>query len=240
MEPPLGYREYVASLGLGTMCTDLIVRMPDEIRTPSREDDDLYWGVFEGACERVSTPDNIAGLDSSDFKEAIVFAYTDAEAPIYFATRARGSRLFEHAEGLTFEIENGFFGLVERHIAERELTFPFFEPKNGRRRMRQLSIRSEIGRTGFVEALARRWGRESIRCPCISSDDLYPDYFVSTIEGYFELHLDLRNTRLPGNSFFVRASYDIDSEADFADFVQPLLLPGGGPYDCSGEPFWLP
>jgi hypothetical protein len=187
-----------------------------------------------------SHPRNKAELDSTDFERAIVFGYAQAEAPIWFATPARAARLFEHVKGETFEVENGFFGLVDRCAAGQQDEFPFFEPKNGRRRMRQLYIRSEVGRTGFVEAMARRWGRESLRCSGRSDDELFPDYFVPAIEGHLELHLDPRYNRLPGDSFFVRATYDIDSEADLAAFVEPLLLPGGGPHEFTGEPFWLP
>lgn len=240
MELPIGYSEYATSLGLGTMCTFLVVKMPNQIRTPAKEDEEFYRELFVLAGEHASDSGNVAGLDSTDFEHATVFAYASAEAPIWFATRTRGPRLFEYVEGDTFEIENGFFGLVEHCAAGQQHEFPFFEPKNGRRRMRQLYIRSGIGRTGFVEAMARRWGRDGLRCSGSSNDELYPHYFVSAIEGHIELHLDPQYNRLPGDSFFVRACYDIDSEADLAAFVEPLLLPGGGPHEFTGEPIWEP
>lgn len=236
MELPIGYREYIASFGPGTMCTFLVVETPNQIRNPDAEDEKYYREIFDLAGQYASVTDNIAGLDSADFERAVVFAYASAEEPIWFATRTQGARLFEHADGGTYEIENGFFGLVERCTAGQQHEFPFFEPKNGRRRMRQFYVRSGVGRTGFVEALARRWGRDSLRCSC--REEFYPLYFVTAIEAYIELHLDPQYNRLPGDSFFVRASYDIDSEADLAAFVEPLLLPGGGPYEFIGEPSW--
>ena len=235
MELPIGYREYVTSFGLGTMCTFLVAKMPSQIRNPEREDEEFYRQVFAYAGEHASNPGNLAGLDSSDFEHASVFAYANAESPIWFATRTRGARLFEYTECGTFEIENGFFGLVERCTAGQQHEFPFFEPRNGRRRMRQLYVRPGVGRTGFVEAMARRWGRDNLRCSRSSEAEYYPHYFVPAIEGHIELHLDPQYNRLPGDSFFVRACYDIDSEADLAAFVEPLLLPGGGPHELMGE-----
>jgi hypothetical protein len=131
-----------------------------------------------------------------------------------------------------------FFGLVERCTAGQQHEFPFFEPRNGRRRMRQLYVRPGVGRAGFVEAMARRWGPDTLRCSRSTQGELYPHYFEAAIEGHIELHLDPQYPRLPGDSFFVRACYDIDSEAELAAFVEPLLLPGGGPHEFMGEPIW--
>ncbi|HQR09005.1 MAG TPA: hypothetical protein PLN21_19440 [Gemmatales bacterium] len=182
--------------------------------------------------------DNVARLNAAEYDCAKVFAYASAEAPIWFSTPTQGVRLFEYAEGRTCEIENGFIGLVERCTVGQEHDFPFFEPNNGRRRMRQLYIRPGVGRTGFADALARRWGRDTVRCSRNSPDDLHPTYFVSAIEAYIELSLGPKQG-IPSDSFFVRASYDVDSEVDFSAFVEPLLLPGGGPYESLGEPFWF-
>jgi len=238
MTLPIGYSEYVTSLGLGTMCTFLVVRMPNDIRIPARKDEEYYREVFAVAGKYASDSGNVAGLDSTEFERATVFAYAASEAPIWFATPTRGPRLFEHVEGDTYEIENGFFGLVGRVADGQHHDFPFFEPKNGRRRMRQLYIRPGVGRTGFVDAMAGRWGRDGVRCSRSAKEELYPYYFVQAIETHIELHLDPQYNRLPGDSFFVRACYDIDSEADFASFVEPLLLPGGGPHEFTGEPIW--
>jgi hypothetical protein len=238
MELPIGYREYVTSFGLGTMCTFLVVKMPSQLRNPDRGDEEHYREVFRFAGEYASDSGNVAGLDPTEFERATVFAYANAEAPIWFATRTRRARLFEHVEGDTFEIENGFFGLVERCTAGQHHEFPFFEPRNGRRRMRQLYVRPGVGRTGFVEAMARRWGPDTLRCSRSAQGELYPHYFVAAIEGHIELHLDPQYSQLPGDSFFVRACYDIESEAELAAFVEPLLLPGGGPHEFTGEPIW--
>ena len=239
MELPIGYREYATSLGVGAMCTFLVVKPPNQIGSPASKDEEFYRALFAEDDENASDARNVAGLDSIDFQHATVFAFAAAEAPIWFATRTRGPRLFEYVKGDTFEIENGFFGLVARCAAGQQHEFPFFEPKNGRRRMRQLYVRPGVGRSGFVEAMARRWGSDSLRCSRSSKDELYPHYFVPAIEGHIELHLDPEYNRLPGDSFVVRACYDIDCEADFAAFVEPLLLPGGGPYEYTGEPIWL-
>lgn len=238
MELPIGYREYIASFGPGTLCTFLVVKTPSQIRNPDTQDEKYYREVFGLAGQYASESGNVAGLDSTEFESATVFAYASAEAPIWFATRTQGARLFEYVEGDTFEIANGFFGIVERCTAGQQHEFPFFEPCNGRRRMRQLYVRSGVGRTGFVEALVGRWGRDSLRCSRSSKEELYPVYFVAAIEAYIELHLDPQYNRLPGDSFFVRVCYDIDSEDDLAAFVEPLLLPGGGPHEFMGESPW--
>src|SRR5262249_55975296 len=110
MELPIGYREYVTSLGLGTLCTFLVVKMANQIRNPERRDEEYYREMFAHAGQHASKPWNAARLHSTDFERATVFAYADAEAPIWFATPTQGTRLFEHVEGDTVEIENGFFG----------------------------------------------------------------------------------------------------------------------------------
>jgi hypothetical protein len=101
--------------------------------------------------------------------------------------------------------------------------------------MRVLAVRPGVGRDGFLAAMARRWGRDSLRCSRPAPDELYPHYFVPAIEGHIELLLDARQNRLPPGCFHVRARYDIDSEPDVAAFVEPLLLPGGTPVDYLGE-----
>ncbi|MFO0964071.1 MAG: hypothetical protein U0793_00605 [Gemmataceae bacterium] len=241
MELPIGYREYATSFGPGTMCTFLVVYMPSQIAKPDKRDEMHYRDVLAVAARYASDPGNVAGLDSTDFARAKVLAYASAERPLWLATPTQGSRLFEHADGDTFEIENGFFGLVERCADGQGHEFAFFEPNNGRRRMRQLYVRPGVDRAGFVEAMARRWGSNTLRCSRPSKEELYPHYFVHAIEAHIELHLDPQYPKLPSGSFFVRASYDADSEADFAAFVEPLLLPGGGPHECAGDkPTWLP
>jgi hypothetical protein len=170
-----------------------------------------------------------------DVEQAIIFAYAAAEAPIWIASRRTGARLFEQVEGDLFEIRDGVFGLVEHCTASQQHEFPFFEPMNGRRRMCQFYVRPGVGRVGFVESMAQRWGRESLRCSRSARDELFPHYFVPAIEGHIELYLDPQYNRLPGDSFFVRARYDIDSEAELAAFAEPLLLPGGGPHDYVGD-----
>jgi hypothetical protein len=110
MELPVGYREYVTSLGLGTMCTFLVVKMPSQIRNPDKQDEEFYREVFALAGEYASEPGNVAGLDSTDCAGATFLAYAAADAPIWFATPTHGPRLFEHVEGDTFEIANGLFG----------------------------------------------------------------------------------------------------------------------------------
>lgn len=239
MQLPPGYREYATSLGRGTMCTFLVVRMPGQIRNPDSQEERFCREVLAYAGQDADEPGNVAGLETTEFEQATVLAYASAEAPIWFATPTRGTSLFENVAGETMEIEDGFFGLVKRCAAGQHHAFPFFEPNNGRRRMRQFCVRSGVGRTGFVEAMGQRWGQDTVRCSRITDAELYPHYFVPAIEGHIELHLDPQYNRLPGDSFFVRVCYDIDSEADLAAFAEPLLLPGGGPHERTGVPFWL-
>ena len=234
MELPLGYREFVTAFGPGALSDFLVVNMPSEIRNPES---------YRGKCDRerlalvaqwhredkrdcVLTPD--------DIEEAAVFAYASAESPIWIASRRLGPRLFDQVDDDVVEIPEGFFGLVELCTSRQRHEFPFFEPRNGRRRMRVFAVRAGIGRDGFVDSMARRWGREGMRCSRTAGDELYPHYFVPAIEGHIELLL-AKHDRLHPDWFTVRARYDIDSEADLAAFVEPLLLPGGGPHDFIGE-----
>jgi hypothetical protein len=237
MELPLGYREYVTAFGPGTMSDFLVAKMPSKISSPDSREQKRNREILALVAQSYRERDCECGLEPEDIEQAIVFAYASAEAPIWIATRRLGTRLFEQVEGDVFEIRDGFYGLVEKCTAGQQHDFPFFEPRNERRRMRQLCVRPGVGRSGFVEAMARRWGRAHLRCSRSSKDELYPHYFVAAIEGHIELHLDPQYNRLPGDSFFVRARYDIESEADLATFVEPLLLPGGGPHDSIG-PSW--
>jgi hypothetical protein len=234
MELPLGYREYVTAFGRGTMSYFLVVKMPSEIRSPDSREEKRNRELLAWVAQSYRQRESECGLVPEDIEQAIIFAYASAEAPIWIASRGLGTRLFEQVEGDVFEIRDGFYGLVEHCTAGQRHEFPFFEPRNGRRRMRQLYVRAGVGREGFVEAMARRWGHANLRCSRNSKDELYPHYFVAAIEGHIELHLDPQYNRLPGDSFFVRACYDIDGEADLAAFVEPLLLPGGGPHEFIG------
>ncbi len=110
-----------------------------------------------------------------------------------------------------------------------------FEPRNGRRQMCIFAVRSGIGRDGFVTAMARRWGRDSLRCSRTAGDELYPHFFVPAIEGPIELLLDPDHGRLPPDCFLVRARYDVDGEPDVAAFVDAVVPPGGSPSDYLGE-----
>lgn len=237
MDLPLGYREYVTAFGPGTMSDFLVVNMPDKIRNPDSRVEKRNRENLAYVAQSYRERDCECGLEPEDIEKAIVFAYASAEAPIWIASRRLGTRLFGQVEGDVFEIHDGFYGLVEKCTAGQQHQFPFFEPSNERRRMRQLYVRPGVGRGGFVEAMARQWGRAHVRCSRTNSDELYPHYFVAAIGGHIELHLDPQYNRLRGDSFFVRARYDIESEADLAAFVEPLLLPGGGPYEFLG-PSW--
>jgi len=238
MDLPIGYRDYVTSFGPGTLCNYLIVTMPNEILNPPTWLEKTNRDILAYIELCVTRPDDQSGLTPADIEQALIFAYASAEAPIWCATRTRGTRLFEHVEGDSSEIRDGFYGLVERCTAQQQHEFPYFEPRNGRRRMRQLNVRSGVGREGFVDAMVRRWGRESLRCSRSKKDELFPVYFLSAIEGCIELHLDPQYNQLPADSFFVRARYDIDSEMEFAACVEPLLLPGGGPHEFIGDAPW--
>jgi hypothetical protein len=98
--------------------------------------------------------------------------------------------------------------------------------------MRVCAVRPGVVQEGFVEAMPRRWGLETLRQS--RTDSTNPYYFVPAIEGLFELLL-WKPTGLPPGCFYVRARYDIDFEGELAAFVEPLLLPGGGPDDFIGD-----
>jgi hypothetical protein len=237
MELPTGYREYVTSFGRGRLSYFLLVNTPNEIRNPPSYigESDRKWLAQLAQWNKQDNRESI--MTPEDIERAVVFARADSERPMWIATARLGPRLFEQVDGDIFEIRDGFFGLVERCTSGQHHEFPFFEPFNGRRRMRQFYVGPGIGRKGFVEAMGRRWGRENLLCSR-NSEHPYPIYFMSAIEGQFDLHLDPNDpdyNRLPGDSFFVRARYDLDSEADLTAFAEPLLLPGGGPHEFIGE-----
>jgi hypothetical protein len=234
MELPAGYREFVTSFGSGAVCDFLVVTMPNEIREPhGRGEGDAERLALVAECYREEKREGV--LTPKDVEEAVVFARASAERPIWIASRGLGPRLFEEVDDEIVEVPEGFFGLVPLCTSRQGHEFPFFEPYNGRRRMRVFAVRAGVGRAGLVDSLARRWGREGLRCSRTAGDELYPHYFVPAIEGHVELLLDTSQNRLPAGSFYVRARYDSDSEPDVAAFAESLSLPGGSPGNYLGE-----
>jgi hypothetical protein len=234
MDLPVGYREFVTSFGRGTLCDFLVVNMPNEIRDPHRPGE-LDRERLAYVAKRYKEEKRECVLTPKDIEEAVVFARAAAESPIWIACRRLGPRLFEQVEDWVVEVPEGIVGLVGRCTSGQGHEFPFFEPRNGRRRMRIFAVRTGVGRDGLVDSMARRWGHEGLRCSRTASDELYPHYFVPAIEGQVELLLDARHNRLPADSFYVRARYDIDSDPDVAAFSESLLLPGGSPGGYVGE-----
>ena len=237
MELPVGYQDYITTFGAGTLSYILMVRTPDEIRNPTDRDRTFYREMIAYAAKECASNTDQIDLSPSDIERGTFFARESAEAGLWFAVPSQGTRLFEFISGDIFEIENGFYGLVDRETEGQQHEFPFFEPRNGRRRMRQLYVRPGIGRNGLVQAMVKRWGQDSVRCSRTGEDELDPHYFVSPIEAHLDVQLE-QSSQLPQGAFFVRAHYSIDSEADFANWVEPLLLPGGGPHECVQDNSW--
>jgi hypothetical protein len=233
MELPLGYREFITSFGPGTVSDILCVNTPREITGPSRQREDNRYRLAVVAQWRREQTEECA-LTPDDIEQAIVFAWAAAETPIWIASRRIGPRLFEQGDDYVAEVPQGFFGLVELCTDRQNHTFPFFEPRNGRRRMRVFAVRPAIGRDEFVAAMAGCWGRDSLRCSRPAREELHPHYFVPAIEGHVELLL-APSSLLPSGGFFVRARYDIDSEAEVTEFAASTSLPGGTSSNYLGD-----
>lgn len=224
MNLPLGYHDFVTTLGPGELCDFLLVNMPDEIRNPSPHSHGR--AVLDWFAQLLREENRSDILTPEDVEKGVVFAYS-AERPLFIASRRLGPRLFELCDDWIVEIAQGFFGLVDLCASWTRHDFPFFEPHNGRRKTRGFDIRAGIGRHGFLDAVTRRWGNEGLRRSRQAADEEYPNLFVPAIGGRFELFLDPKYNRLPPDCFFVRAKYDTDHEADVAAFVESVLLPGG-------------
>jgi hypothetical protein len=222
-ELPIGYREYVTTLGTGSVCDFLYVNMPKESKEPRYKLAEYLSGWWFPEL-----------FTRHEWDEAIIFALTD-QRPLFFSSPRFSPQLVQLCDDWIQETPNGFYGLVDLCASWMRHDFPFFEPNNGRRRMRVFAVRPSIGHDGFVDSMARRWGLEGLRCSRTASDELYPHFFVAAIEGHIELLLDASHNRLPPDCFYVRARYDIDSEPDVAAFVEAMSLPGGSPSDYLGE-----
>jgi hypothetical protein len=223
MQLPVGYVEYVTTLGPGELCDFLHVKMPKEINGAPYNRKmllELAAHFRQGAWHSDL-------LSVEDLEEAFVFA-SSAERPLYLACRRLGPLLFELCDDWTQAMPNGFFGLVDQVTVSMRHDFPFFEPWNGRRKMRGFAVRAGFGLDGFLDAVAGRWGREGLQVSRRTGDEAsYPHLFIPAIEGQFGLYLDTAYTRLPAGCFFVRATYDIASEREVAAFVASVFLPGG-------------
>jgi hypothetical protein len=105
--------------------------------------------------------------------------------------------------------------------------FPFFEPWDDRHRHRGFDVRPGLGLEGFVGKIKSRWGETGLRRSRTGEGEMVPNLFVRPIEARFVLYMDKEETGLPADSFHVVASYDMDSEAEVAAFVESVLMPGG-------------
>src|SRR5262249_26471980 len=139
-------------------------------------------------------------FSSQDLENAVVFA-TSAERPLYLGSRKFAANLFELVDDAILEVPDGFFGLVNKCARAMNNAFPFFEPGNEGRKPRGFEVRPDFGEEGFVNLIARRWGREGLRRSRTADGELWPNFFVPAIEGRFELFLDSSHTRLPPRMF---------------------------------------
>jgi hypothetical protein len=225
---PIGYREYLTTLGHGELCDLLRVATPGQVRKDLAEQwlrESMVEGVTNGWW-------NPGVLLPEDMKTAVVFAGS-AEGDLYVGCRRFGSQLFElprHSECIC-PIADGLWGAVEQSVRRMVHDFPFFEPwDDGRRRHRGFDVRSGLGAFGFIGEIERRWGQGGFRRSRTSPTEMHPNVFVRGIEGRFVMYLeDLRppKYRLPEGCFSAVASYDVANEDEMSDFVQSVLRPGG-------------
>jgi hypothetical protein len=223
---PAGYREYLMELGRGELCDFLRVRAPREVLRSLNQDRESRhaWAELlrEGLCESDA-------LTDEDVAEAIVFA-TSAEGDDYFCCPRFGPELFElpRHDDVIASVPDGFVGAVRLSVERMQHDFPFFEPwDERRRRYRGFDVRPGLGLEGFLERVKGRWGEAGLRRSRTGADEMMPNLFIRPIEARFVLYMDKEDTGLPADAFHVVASYDTDAEADLADFVESVLMPGG-------------
>ncbi len=220
---PIGYREYVTTLGDGELCDLLRVNVPQKV---APEHPDIRATLAEALREGNLESDR---LSEDDLEESISFA-TSSNADFYVCCPRFGSDLFEIPRlfGTITHLPGGFVDAVNLSVERENHDFPFFESRsNTCRRLRCFDVKPRIGLDGFIARIEYQWGEFGLLRSPKGEDELYPSLFIRPIEARFSVYLDNDHTRLPGDCFHVVASYDISNEGEVASFVESVLMPGG-------------
>lgn len=182
---PLGYREYLITLGVGTFCEKLEVQRPSQIE-PELD----YWrkefvpiaveeGFWEDGCL----------LTGEEMAESVFFA-TNSEGDKFVACPSKGGVVFElpRHESKMRLLKQGFLRPFECALgAQNRFQFPFFRPDNCRGCMAQLILRADADPREVWTLVEKTWGK-NIRV--VEGDPTTPDQtiaFVKAIQGGVKL-----------------------------------------------------
>ena len=155
---PVGYREYLRTLGNGTFCHDLHVRTPSEVMDPRNM---KYWteSMVPVAMDLWSERPL---LDEKELAKSIVFAKSD-EGDIFIAGPHRPGQVFElpRHEAKMYDYPDGFSDPFRFEFCKISgFHFPFFEPRGCEESSFSLQLSEDantqeiwelLGRLGFTQ-----------------------------------------------------------------------------------------
>lgn len=221
---PVGYREYMATFGNGTLCGLVRVRTPAHIRKRIESDQ----GSREAFADSVGCDWYKPGpLRPEDVLQAVIFA-TSLEGDIYFCCPRFGADLFEIPRqwNQVTRFKDGLYGLVKFTAKRTKYDSPFFEPADEKRRRRcGFEVRDDLPPDRLIDEIQTRWGSTEIRRFRPGQD--YEHIFIRAIGGLMVLSTERKHIQNPAGSCFVNLQYENTSAAAVRSFVKAVQLKGG-------------
>lgn len=215
---PLGYREYMTTLGEGTYCDFVRVLTPANIRETRdnrRESVREHYGQFWGESE------NDLGLEEAE--AGVFFANTiDGDEIYYLPTQERLFALPRHADVL-FWLEAGFMEPLDWTTPSgREYVtqppFRYFEPAGQDRRVIEFFTAGTFEMRVLAGQLQARWSTNEVRS---IPEDSCVILFPRAIKGRVQLAQASNDPRVA-----IRVDYDNDSSVEVELLASDLRKKG--------------
>lgn len=209
---PLGYREALTVLGLGTFCKSVRLLEPAEIEQKL----DWWQNVHVPLIISEEFFSNGPLLTAAELLQSIFFAESVAFDD-FVATPSRGRAVFElprHDSRMRF-LPTGFLDPFEFCFLARErFRFPFFEPQRNRQYEAEVEADSGTDIPSVWRAIERRWGT-SLRI--VADDRAETIGFVGAIGGKVSLEIDRGRA-----TFYFTCDDEYQSELD--EFIASLQI----------------
>lgn len=216
---PLGYREYLTTLGYGELCDLLQVRPPEVVKEHLEQKAWELESIVNGSRDGWWKP---SVLTPEDLEGAVTIADT-AEGDLFIVCPRLAPRLFElprHSDVIR-EHQNGFWDVVESSVREMGHDFPFFVPfDDGRRRRCVLDVSAALGMDGLIKAVADRWGAGNLIGSRVRQKECKGYLFVRPIHACLVCHGEV--AWLDQDRVAVVMDYDLDAEEEVGALVQTI------------------
>lgn len=229
-ELPVGYRDYLMTLGKGELCDWLRVHTPEHVRADSPEELPFWRGVWAQNLEDGRYKPG--PLTAADLAEAVAFA-SSAEGDQFVCCPRHGPALFQlprHADAIEV-VEGGFYGVAELGRRLMEHDFPYFDAWDPEHRWhRDFIVPPDLGAAGLIAAVKARWEGGGFRQSRKAHEQ--PSLFVRAVGARMAVSVGTR-PGTPAGSCEVAMVYDKEADAEVSAFVGVVAVPesdsGAGP-----------